>query len=266
MTESNTVTGRARESFPRGAEVAGRYHDERGHSVERSALLPPVSDAGVLSVRLAWASWQFSALLNPEDQNETCLNWRHRRFEGTERGRRKRREKGRHFGIGAILTRWRSVSEEGREGASISKMSRCQRAGERGERFGGSAAYRLTGAFRGSLAWVKNGVGVAESLFSLSSSIASSNSTQRGKRDEGKSPAPENGSGGFPPKIGNRSPSARASRKADRFVDLASPTRFPPPPMMASRPSPSSERVRCHSRSRPQMIRSISVCSVVACE
>ena len=83
MTESNTVTGRARESFPRGAEVAGRYHDERagdrGHSVERSALLP-VSDAGVCLS--AWASWQFSALLNPEDQNETCLNWRHRRFEG----------------------------------------------------------------------------------------------------------------------------------------------------------------------------------------
>ena len=59
MTESNTVTGRARESFPRGAEVAGRYHDERagdrGHSVERSALLPPVSDgmqASCLSVRL----------------------------------------------------------------------------------------------------------------------------------------------------------------------------------------------------------------------
>ena len=58
MTESNTVTGRARESFPRGAEVAGRYHDERagdrGHSVERSALLP-VSDgmqASCLSVRL----------------------------------------------------------------------------------------------------------------------------------------------------------------------------------------------------------------------
>ena len=102
MTESNTVTGRARESFPRGAEVAGRYHDERagdrGHSVERSALLPPVSDgmqASCLSVRLAWASWQFSALLNPEDQNETCLNWRHRRFEGTERaGREEGRKEG----------------------------------------------------------------------------------------------------------------------------------------------------------------------------
>ena len=134
---------------------------------------------------------------------------------------------GRHFGIGAILTRWRSVSEEGREGASISKMSRCQRAGER---FGGygvlaRTAYRLMGAFRGSLAWVKNGVGVAESLSPLSSSSSSLSHRfiefhPEGKRDEGKSP--ENGSGGFPPKIGNRSPSARASREADRFVDLAS--------------------------------------------
>ena len=165
-------------------------------------------------------------MLNPEDQNETCLNWRHRRFEGTERAR-----EGRHFGIGAILTRWRSVSEEGREGASISKMSRCQRAGER---FGGygvlaRTAYKLMGAFRGSLAWVKNGVGVAESLFPLSSSSSLRHRFiefhPEGKRDEGKSP--ENGSGGFPPKIGNRSPSARASREADRFVDLASPTRFP---------------------------------------
>ena len=119
----------------------------------------------------------------------------------------------------------------GREGASISKMSRCQRAGER---FGGygvlaRTAYKLMGAFRGSLAWVKNGVGVAESLFPLSSSSSLRHRFiefhPEGKRDEGKSP--ENGSGGFPPKIGNRSPSARASREADRFVDLASPTRFP---------------------------------------
>ena len=156
--------------------------------------------------------------------------------------------------------------EERREAASISKMSRCQRAGER---FGGygvlaHTAYKLMGAFRGWLAWVKNGVGVAESLSPLSSSSSLRHRFiefhPEGKRNEGK--LPENGSGGFPPKIGNRSPSARASRKADRFVDLASPTRFPLPPMMAIRPSPSSERVRCHSRSRPQMIRSISVCSL----
>ena len=87
--------GRARESFPRGAEVAGRYHDERGHSVEKRFASCLGWDAGVLSVRLSWASWQFSALLNPEDQNETCLNWRHRRFEGTERGGR---EEGRKEG------------------------------------------------------------------------------------------------------------------------------------------------------------------------
>ena len=101
MTESNTVTGRARESFPRGAEVAGRYHDERagdrGHSVDGEECFASCLgwDAGVLSVRLAWASWQFSALLNPEDQNETCLNWRHRRFEGTDRAWR---EEGRKEG------------------------------------------------------------------------------------------------------------------------------------------------------------------------
>ena len=144
-------------------------------------------------------------------------------------------------------------------------MSRCQRAGERRERFGGSAAYRLTGAFRGSLAWVKNGVGVAESLFSLSSSIASSSSTLRERGMKGSRPKTDQGDSRRKLAIAHR---ARASREADRFVDLASPTRFPLPPMMASRPSPSSERVRCHSRARgpPQMISSISVCSVVASE
>ena len=53
---------------------------------------------------------------------------------------------------------------------------------------------------------------------------------------------------------------ARASREADRFVDLSSPTRFPLTPMMASRPSPSSERVRCHSRGRPQADDQVHFC------
>ena len=92
--------------------------------------------------------------------------------------------------------------------------------------------------------------------------IASSSSTQKERGMKGSRPKTDQGDSRRKLAIAHR---ARASREADRFVDLASPTRFPP-----SRPSPSPERVRCHSRGRPRMIRSISVCSVslpvVACE
>ena len=101
--------------------------------------------------------------------------------------RKEEGEGGGHFGIGAILTRWRSVSKEselGKEGrkakreasehfeneplsARSEKKVTCWGIRPRSQ---SRQADRLLRALRGSLERVENGVGVAESLFSLSSS------------------------------------------------------------------------------------------------